>query len=573
MKKHHVLSMLLRVLLCAVAVFLMFWFLLPPLNPRSGDFWKFLVEAAIVCIIINSFAKLIAFFRRASEGKLFDGGSHNPFKNMGKPLLITLIAAGCIVVFGAAASVVGSEFFNASKYNELLTLTDSNFAEDVKPLEDDTSDGADVLKMDEIPIVDKETAQTLGTRKLGEMTDLVSQFEIADNYTQINYNNTPVRVTPLSYSDPIKWFNNQSEGIPGYIVVDMATLNNTKLVMLDEGIKYSESEYFMRNIHRYLRFHYPTKIFDNITFEIDEEGTPYWVASTVKFRIALWNGRDIDGAVLVNAITGESKFYALEEIPTWVDQVFSADMILKQLEYNGKYRSGFWNSIFGQKGVLKPTEGYNYIAKDDDVWLYTGITSVVSDESNVGFVLVNMRTKEAKYYTQAGAEEYSAMDSAQGEVQDLGYKASFPVLVNVSGRATYFMSLKDDASLPKMYAFVDMEQYQIVGTGSTPTLAKEDFLTKLKNSNISVDGDQTEETPVQTQTVTGVVSSVQTAVVDGNTKYYVLLENSDTIYTLDISLSDRLPFLKSGDTLTLEVEIAGDTTTVKSVQMGATTIE
>ena len=231
---------------------------------------------------------------------------------------------------------------------------------------------------------------------------------------------------------------------------------------------------------------------------------------------------------MLNAVTGDSKYYSLEDIPSWVDQVYSADMVMQQLIYNGKYRSGYFNSIFGQKGVLQPTDGYNYLAINDDVYLYTGITSVTSDESNVGFVLTNLRTKETKYYAIPGAEEYSAMDSAEGQVQHLKYSATFPLLLNISDRPTYFMSLKDGAGLVKMYAFVDVSQYQIVGTGNTVEEARTDYINKLKNENLNIDN--TEET-----IVSGIIESVSSAVVEGNTNYYIKLKDDNNIYVAPIN--------------------------------------
>ena len=422
-------------------------------------------------------------------------------------------------------------------------MKDADFSEDVAE-----------LNMSQIPIVDRNSSMLLGKRKLGEMSDLVSQFEIAEDYTQINYNDVPTRVTPLLYGDVIKWLNNQSEGIPGYLRVNMTTQDVT-LVRLEEGIRYSESEYFLRYIHRWLRFHYPTKIFADVSFEIDDNGAPYWVASTVEYRIGFWSGRDIGGVVLVNAITGESQYYDVEEAPEWIDQVYDADLILQQLVYNGKYRSGFWNSIFGQKGVLAPTEGYNYIALQDDVWLYTGMTSVVSDESNVGFVLVNMRTKETRFYSVPGAEEYSAMASAEGQVQHLGYTATFPILLNVGDRPTYFVSLKEKSGLVKMYAFVDVQQYQIVGTGSSVKDAKEDYLHKLtEDGQIEIERPEDE-----TKTVSGTVKQIATAVVDGNTKYFIQLTDG-VVIVADIKISPALPFLAAGDTVTASVTEDGTVT-------------
>ncbi len=254
---------------------------------------------------------------------------------------------------------------------------------------------------------------------------MVSQFQVSDLYSQINYQGKPVRVTPLEYASPIKWLTNQKAGIPAYITIDMTT-QNTELVKLNEGIKYSMSEYFNRNIYRHLRFRYPTYMFDQLSFEIDETGTPYWIRPVKKFNIGLFGGQTIGRVVLCNAVTGETVDVPVDECPTWVDRVYPAELLIQLYNYHGTLKNGFLNSVLGQKGCLKTTEGFNYIAMDDDVWVYTGITSVTGDRSNVAFVLMNQRTMETRYYPVSGAEEYSAMDSAQGQVQNLGYKANLP---------------------------------------------------------------------------------------------------------------------------------------------------
>lgn len=548
--KNKILPTAVKTLISAAIIFLMFWFELPAVNLRSEGFWSFLVRSIIVCIVVYAFGRILAIAKDIKSARGYQKGSIKELlRSLGKPVMVTLAVVAVMIAASAVFSIVGSQLFNASGYNKLLVLEDGDFSADVAE-----------LNMTQIPVVDRDTAVRLGARKMGNMEDLVSQFDISEEYTQINYKGRPTRVTPLCYGDPIKWFNNQSQGLPAYIMVDMVT-QETTLVRLDEGMKYSSGEYFMRNIYRYLRFRYPTKIFDNITFEIDENGTPYWVASTVSYRIGFWSGRDIGGAVLVNAITGESNYYKLDDIPTWVDQVYSSDMIIEQLIYNGKYRSGFFNSIFGQKGVLQPTDGYNYLAIDDDVWLYTGITSVMSDESNVGFVLVNLRTKDARYYSLPGAEEYSAMSSAEGQVQNLGYKSTFPILLNVGDRPTYFMSLKDDAGLVKMYAFVDVEQYQIVGTGSSPNEARTNYIAKLGK----VDTSSESETPTE-KSVSGKISGIESAVVSGNTKYYFMLQGDSSIYIADISQNSMLPFMGAG----AEVELTytgNETRTVTSIKL------
>ena len=523
----------LKWLVSLVAIFLTYWFTLPPINVRSRDFWVFVIWSIIIFVVINAFAQVFDFIKANLKHKIeVSTKTRLDLSALGKPIKYTFIFIAVLIVLGVLSSVIGAQIFNAKNYKNLITVSDGDFTKDVAE-----------ISRDQIPIVDRDTASRLGQRKLGEMADLVSQFEIEDIYTQINYKDKPVRVTPLMYGDIIKWLNNQKQGIPAYITVDMTT-QETTLVRLKEGIKYSDGEYFMRDLNRALRFKYPTKIFGDISFEIDENGTPYWVASTIGYKIGVWSGTDINGAVLLNAVTGESEFYALKDIPTWVDQVFESDLIIEQLNYNGKYRSGFFNSIFGQRGVLQTTDGYNYLAIDDDVYLYTGMTSVTSDESNVGFVLTNLRTKETKFYEIPGAEEYSAMSSAEGQVQHLNYRSTFPLLLNVSNRPTYFMSLKDAAGLVKMYAFVDVNQYQIVGTGSSVLEAQNDYISKLKNGNIDSD-------EIKSETAEGVIEKINAVVIEGNTIYYIKLADNDKIYTAKVTVSDLLPFTEKGQSVAL----------------------
>ena len=533
------LSIVVRILLCLVAEAVFFWFELPPLNLRSEAFWRFLFGSIILCSIILGFSAIVDFFRRRLRDETPPRLTKETFRGIGTSLKIVCGTLVGIILFSVVSSLIGAQFFNASRYASLIETVDGNFATEVAE-----------LNMSQIPVVDRDTATHMGQRKLGEMSDLVSQFEIAEDYTQINFKGTPTRVTPLVYADFIKWCFNSSEGIPAYISVNLTTQEADLVRLSDLGldnIRYSRSEYFLRNLDRYLRFKHPTKIFDEISFEVDENGVPYWVASVVDYRIGVWNGTDITGAVLLNAVTGESQYYPLEDIPRWVDQVYDESLLMQQLQYNGLLSGGFWNSIFGQRGCVMPTDGYNYIALDDDVWMYTGITSVTSDESNIGFVLVNLRTKEARYYTQAGAEEYSAMDSARGQIQEKNYTATFPILLNVGGRPTYFMSLKDSAGLVKMYAYVDMAQYQIVGTGTSVEAAKTAYLNRLRSESANLPDDEI----IPPTSVSGTVEAVATAVIDGDTHYYVKLQNTDGIYILPATLSDALPFIKAGDTVTL----------------------
>ena len=535
-------SILLRVLIGAAAVFVAYWFALPALNLASKGFWFFLLFILAVVALLTvptpaAFA-VADYVNARVNGKGFKRRGERVANELGSRRLVLRIcgiAAAAIVAFLLVGSLIGAHLFNAAAYRDLLPLADGDFAQDVAE-----------LQMSQIPVVDRDTASRLGSRKLGEMKDLVSQFDIEQDYTQINFGGVPTRVTPLAYADIIKWAYNQKNGLPGYLMVDMATQETTLVRFANGGMKYSRSDILTRDITRHLRFNYPTAIFDEISFEIDEDGTPYWVASVVRYRVGIWGGKDIKGAVLCNAITGKCDYYPIESVPQWVDQAYSTSMVLDQLTDHGAYIYGFWNSVFGQREVLQPTEGYNYVAVDDDVWVYTGMTSVVADESNVGFVLINLRTKEGRFYAVPGAEEYSAMASAEGQVQNLHYVSTFPILLNVADRPTYFMALKDSAGLSKMYAFVDVEHYQVVATGYTVDEARANYSAKL-SSDESIETKETE--------VRGVIEAVSQAVIDGNTRYYLLLDG--TVYRADIALSDRLPFVKAGDTVAFTADESG----------------
>ena len=396
-------------------------------------------------------------------------------------------------------------------------------------------------------MVDKESAQRLATRKLGELADMVSQFEIREDYTQINYQGRPVRVASLVYADLVKWFTNRSEGLPAYLIVDMVT-QDVEVVRLEEGMKYTPAEHFGRNLQRHLRFHYPTYMFADPVFEINEEGEPYWVCPRMVKTIGLFGGTDIQGAVLVNAVTGESQYY--EEVPSWVDQVYVAELIMQQYDYYGMYANGFLNSILGQKDVKVTTDGYNYIAIDDDVYMYTGVTSVTSDQSNIGFLLSNQRTKETRFYSCAGATEESAKASAQSQVQQMRYTATFPLLLNIAGQPTYFLSLKGEDGLVKMYAMVNVQQYSIVSTGGTVAACETSYRQALADNNL-ISETEAEALPSDQAETTGTIAEIRTAVMDGNSYYFFRLTDSDVFYAVSASDSPLAVILNVGDQVTI----------------------
>ena len=495
-----------------IAAFIYYYITLPAINIHSSGFWFFLLGAVAVVMVIY-------VLRKAGKEIFTFGVASMHFSLKDYPALkwLGILFLLLLVVYGIG-TLLSSPVINAKQYQQLMTVETRNFSEDIEE--------ADYRS---IPLLDKDSAALLGDRKMGSLVDMVSQFEVADDYTQINYNNVPVRVTPLVYASPIKWLTNQRNGIPAYIRIDMTT-QDTECVMLEEGIKYSKSEYFNRNLYRHIRFRFPTYIFgDQLFFEIDDNGVPYWVCPVKKFNIGLFGGETVGRVVLVNAVTGECTDYAVEDVPTWIDKVYSAELLMQLYDYYGMYQHGFFNSILGQRDCLVTTDGYNYLALDDDVWVYTGITSVNGDQSNVGFVLMNQRTMETRYYEVEGATELSAMSSAEGQVQNLGYRASFPLLLNIADEPTYFMALKDDAGLVKKYAMVNVQKYQWVAIGDTIEECEKDYKELLSTNGI-VSQSQGERLEIS-----GVIELIAPVVIDGSTHYYIGMTGSDELFDVDVS--------------------------------------
>lgn len=495
-------------ILIPIFALVLYYFDLPPINLHSYDFWRYFFTVA-------GFAGLII-------GPLFK----KTFK------YYAFLALVALVVF--ILQLTSLEIFRSKSYANIMSISEGNFSEEIAE-----------ISIDQIPTIDKDAAIRLGNREMGELYELVSQFNLDESYTQINYGSGPVRVTPLEYNGILKWLSNFRQGIPNYMLVDMVN-GQAKLEPVENNIKYSHSDLFLRDIRRSVRISYPTKMIQDISFEIDEDGKPFWITPTYEKKIGWFGAPDVDGLIATDASTGQHTYYSLEEIPAWVDRAFEAENLVSQLSWYGKYQDGYFNSILAQKGVLQPTTGYNYLALGDDIFMYTGITSVAQDSSNIGFVLINLRTKETKLYRVSSADEVSAMASAEGEVQEKNYKSTFPILLNIEGKPTYFLSLKDNAGLIKMYAFVDAQNYQEVSTGNTVRAAY------LRHIGEEISEEAENLTEEQILKDSGLIEDIYSVVIDGNTHYYFTLENKDEIFISPISLSENLPFLKIGDPISFE---------------------
>lgn len=501
---------IINIILWILSIIIYYYFALPPINLQNISFW-----ILIIYILIT--------------GSIFIGLSNILQKRpkLSKTSSIMLLIPLAIILLIGIINIIYSPLFMSKMYSERIDInTEGNWSEDIAEVD-----------FSKIPLLDKASSQKLGDRVMGQMPEMVSQFYVSDLYTQINYQNKIIRVTPLEYNGFFKYINNRKEGIKGYIEVN-STTGEAKLTKLDKGIKYTESALFQEDLYRHLRFNYPFDNFGNGNFEIDEEGNPYWVFPIIKYK-GIGLSSEITGIVLLDPITGKTKKHELKEIPSWVDHVFSASLILEQVDDWGSYKDGYLNSIFSQKNVVMTTDGYNYLAMNDDVYLYTGITSVSSDEANVGFILTNMRTKETIFYSVAGAEEYSAMESAKGQVQQMNYTPTFPLLINLNGKPTYLISLKDNAGLVKMYAFVDVLDYQKV-TVEDSSLG----IDKVASIFLGEDYISNSKENITTEIK---ISNINMAVIDG-ISYYYIIDTNNKKYKASIKINkDLLPFIKEND--------------------------
>ena len=507
--KKIILSVVWGVLVAGVG----FYIALPAINIHSAGFWVYLT------VVIAAFSVPFLFTKnytketsnRPGKSKIGVGFKAN------KLLIALIILPIALMLLGA---LISAEVFNAKAYASVITVNEAVFEEDMK----------ETNEVNNIALMDSESAQAIGNRTLGALSDVVSQYEIGARYTQINYHNTPKKVANLEYADFFKWFMNRENGVPGYVMVDPVN-SSAEYVKLDKPLKYVDSAFFGEDLMRKLRFEYPTKIFDFVSYEIDEEGNPYYIVSCLKPHVFPFGAMDVNEVIIFDPCTGESELYDVKDVPAWVDAVYSGDLAEQKYNWHGMLSGGYINSIIGNKGCKQTTEDYGYIVIGDDVWYYTGVTSVTSDESNIGFIITNARTGEYKYYPVVGAEEYSAMSAAEGEVQEKNYKASFPSLINVSGEATYIMVLKSQSGIVELYALVNVENYSIVATGKTQTLAMKEYKKLLAENGMS---NSTQDSGDKTAQIK--VESIRDTVIDGNTVIYV---KGDDGYTYRFELAEN----------------------------------
>lgn len=486
-----------------------YYLFLPALNVFSQGFWGFLFALAIIFTLSYLILSAPGSIKRMLSGKQGqkNGESRLPKGTVAK-ILLGVAAVPLVVLL--VGNIISSTFFNATKYSNIITVTEAVFEEDMPESDLVTN----------IPLMDSQSANIIGNRTLGALSEVVSQYQVNGTYAQINYGGIPRKVSNLEYVDFFKWINNRKNGIPGFVMVDPVN-SSAEYIQFEKPMKYVDSAYFGDDLSRKLRFSYPTKIFGSCTFELDEEGNPYYIVSCLEPKVGLFGGMDVCEVILFNPCDGSSQLYALKDAPSWIDNAFTGALASQKYDWYGTLKNGYWNSVIGNKDCKVTTDDFGYIVLGDDIFFFTGVTSVSSDESNIGFITSNARTGEYKFYPVIGAEEYSAMGAAQGEVQEKGYVASFPSLINVSGEATYIMVLKDANGIVKMHALVNVENYSIVATGVTQTDAKQAYVELLREEGIVEEDLPPEPDVPDPQAASVTVKQVRTVTISGESWLYL----------------------------------------------------
>lgn len=523
-------KILISLVIIAILEFAAFYAFLPSLNIHSMEFWEFQGFFAVVFWVLT----LSIPDREKFEFR---------YNMISKILGIVIILAVVFIIIG---NIISAKLFNAGRYSSLIDIKNTKFEETVKQTDTIT----------DVALMDTASAKVVGQRAIGALSDVVSQYEISGDYNQIALDGAPMKVASLEYAGFFKWFNNRKNGIPGYVLVDAVDFE-ADYVKLDKPIKYTPSGWFNDNLQRHLRFKYPTAIFEGYYFELDEDGKPYYICPTMTARVGLFGGFDVNGVVICDPCTGDCKKYDLDEIPRWVDRVYDGDLIEKKYNWYGMLSDGFWNSIIGQKDCKKTTEDYGYKVIDNDVWIYTGVTSVIDDSSNIGFVMVNARTGEANYFNVAGAEEFSAMEAAEGQVQNLGYDAAFPSLINIDGRPTYFMVLKDKGNLVKQYALVDVKKYSIVATGTTQKDTLNTYRKLMKENGITTEVKKENLSEQYAHELVTVKDIKYVNVSEGT--YVYITDTKGNVYKEKFSDDETLVFIGQNDMIEIYYEENKDT--------------
>jgi hypothetical protein len=510
--------------------FLLFYFGLPVVN--YGFIKLPLLLLVLVCLGMAFFTKL-QFSNQAQNVKV-----------LSKPNRLFFIVALILLLYMTVLPLLTSlPLFRSASYQKLIGKVENG---------EKISNHIAPISIDKIRVVDEDLAHLLGEKILGSQPALGSQVELGDFCIQ-KVNDQLYWVAPLLHSGFFKWFNNK-EGTAGYVMVSATNERDVKLVQnIAEKpikIKYQQGAFFQSDIHRHLYFNgFATTGLADFSFEIDDSGKPFWIITRFIKKVG-FSGNDATGVIVVDAQSGAIREYNITNTPTWVDRIQPISFIEDQLNDWGEYVHGYFN--FSNANKLQITEGLTLVyGQNNNSYWYTGLTSVGKDESAVGFVLVDTRTKATTFYKQGGATEFAAQSSAQGKVQEKGYNASLPIPYNINNIPTYVMTLKDNGGLVKMFAMVAISDYTIVGVGNT----MRETLTSFKNVYNMADNKINPNSVSNKRTLKTVVNRIQNDVKNGNSFYYFTVRDYPNIFVGSSQLSSQLPVTIVGDSITISFDI------------------
>ena len=508
----RILTVVMSILLGVVV----YYFYLPALNLRSLEGLYF-IWFIITLILVITFPNI-------------------PTNNS---ILIRIVAivGGFLLILLLA--VVSGPLIQTSAYQSLIDIEEGDFKNEVAS-----------NNIDEIAVVDVATAQRLGDRTIASLKNS-SWYDVDDEYNLILYKGKQYRISPLTYGGFFKYLSASSSGIPGYVLVDAITQEAT-LVQTEKPIYYSPSASFFNKLSRHLRIQYPFYVLGKSFFEIDEDGNPYWVTSVKNPKVGFCGGFTKDSFIITDATTGESQEVSTDELPSWIDHAFDLAYLMKLVNYNYEYIHGYFN--FSKTDVNQTTyesrdenfDGYNTTISSDGIVFYSGVTPANASNSITGFVFANPRTGKVKFYPATGANESSAQTAAQGLVQDLKYTATFPIIVNIDGNPTYFMTLKDQSGLIQRYAFSNVENYSITVQAFTLEEALDSYRKEMGGSTAS------ESDTNEVSSTTGQITNIYTAEIDGYTYFYFTLASDNNLYMSSIENSNRQVLLQVGTNVTIK---------------------
>ena len=552
----------------AVSGFVIHYLALPAWSFHSAGLWWYIFGLIVIFV-----ATLIICFAIDDDESIH--------------VVISLLVLGVYSVVFIVCGIASSKMCNAHKLHDIAQVTVKDYKAD-----DDSSDFKDLTvieNQENIPLVDMDTAITLGDKKIAGIPH-ASWYDVDNEYNLIQYRGEYYRLSTIDYADDFfKWNKAQYDGVPGYVLVPVTPENGIVtqeaiLVTLEQPIIYTPNAYWSKDLRRHLRNQYPSYIFDRSFMEIDEEGIPYWVTGIMTPTAGLFGGKVVNSFILTNAQTGASEEYAIENAPEWIDHIYSLNYLMDVAYWHYGYGNGYLNNTFGQANVLRTSYfhrdarqqaesnsggdseakkfahfyGYSSIVdKDGEICFYTGLTAANKAESNLGWLVIDTSTGKMTQYNLVGAEESSAQGAVEQLVQEKGFQATFPLPVNIAGEPSYLMCLKGKAGLVQSYAICSMYNYSIAVEAETLPKAIAKYQAKLTGTEVPEMTGTVTTVPVgDVQTGSGKISEIYTAELNGTTQFYYVINGE--LYRSAITVDERQILLNKGESISFEYYVSGD---------------